>query len=105
MQCWIFWVAAPSDDGGGGYGHFAAEPHLAKSSAHRSFDADPAKKDAKDGAKEVVKDAAKDAAKGAGKVRILCLVNTAPSNYRKRAVHVQATWGSRCDTLVFLAGK
>ena len=36
-------------------------------------------------------------------VRLLCMVLTTPKNYKKKAVHVQATWGRKCNTLVFLS--
>ena len=35
--------------------------------------------------------------------RILCMVSTAPVNYRTKAVHVAATWAGRCDHTVFLS--
>lgn len=35
------------------------------------------------------------------KIRILCMLNTNPSNHLKRAVHIQQTWGKHCDKLVF----
>ena len=36
-------------------------------------------------------------------VRILCMVTTCPGNELSKAVHVQATWGRRCDTLIFVS--
>ena len=35
--------------------------------------------------------------------RLLCMVLTTPANYLTKAVHVQATWGRRCDTLLFIS--
>lgn len=35
--------------------------------------------------------------------RLLCMVLTSPANYLTKAVHVQATWGRRCDTLLFIS--
>jgi len=37
------------------------------------------------------------------KVRLLCVILTSPYNYKKKAVHVEATWGKKCNDLVFLS--
>ena len=40
---------------------------------------------------------------GSKKVRILCLVMTSPENHKTKAIHIQATWGKRCDKLLFVS--
>jgi len=38
-------------------------------------------------------------------VRVLCWVMTTPDNHMSKAVHVQATWGRRCNVLLFVTEK
>ena len=42
---------------------------------------------------------------GSKKVRVLCLVLTSPENHKAKAIHIQATWGKRCDKLLFVSEK
>ncbi|XP_067825340.1 glycoprotein-N-acetylgalactosamine 3-beta-galactosyltransferase 1-like [Heptranchias perlo] len=39
------------------------------------------------------------------KVRILCWVMTAPMNLETKAKHVRATWGKRCNILLFMSSE
>lgn len=39
------------------------------------------------------------------KVRVLCWVMTGPQNIDKKAVHIYATWGKRCNKVIFISSE
>ncbi|KAG7168699.1 Glycoprotein-N-acetylgalactosamine 3-beta-galactosyltransferase 1-like 8 [Homarus americanus] len=46
-----------------------------------------------------------EAVRLAEKVRVLCWVMTQPETHQKKAVHVKATWGKRCNKLIFMSSQ
>ena len=38
-------------------------------------------------------------------VRVVCWVMTAPANHQTKAKHIKATWGKRCNKLIFISSE
>ncbi|KAK0073596.1 hypothetical protein PV325_005336 [Microctonus aethiopoides] len=56
-----------------------------------------------DNNEEYHKDKDKVAKEMAKKIRVLCWIMTGPANHKKKAQHVKATWGKRCNILLFIS--
>ncbi|KAK4309907.1 hypothetical protein Pmani_018488 [Petrolisthes manimaculis] len=48
---------------------------------------------------------AEEATRLANQVKVLCWVMTRPETHEKKAVHVKATWGKRCNKLIFMSSQ
>ncbi len=38
-------------------------------------------------------------------VRVLCWIMTMPNNLQKKVIHVNATWGPRCNKILYMSDK
>lgn len=46
-----------------------------------------------------------DAAALAEQIRVGCWVMTMPKHHQERDIHIKATWGRRCNVLIFMSSE